>query len=133
TTISLDTQVSVGGTNLLQGQHQLIMMAQALLRKSSIIVLNKATSSINFNTDAKIQATIQEEFNGLLLLTFSHRLKTVTDYDHLIVPNKGKVSIDFDTLLNLIQKEDSIFKNICLKSGTFTELEAAARAKADKD
>ncbi|KAG2143718.1 hypothetical protein DEU56DRAFT_792331 [Suillus clintonianus] len=132
TTITLDTQVSAGGTNFSQGQRQLIAMARALLRRSAIIVLDEATSSIDFDTDAKIQATIREEFTDSLLLTVAHRLRTVIDYDRLIVLDKGEVA-EFDTPLNLIQKEDGIFRTMCLKSGTFTELEAAAKAKAERD
>ncbi|KAH8825097.1 multidrug resistance-associated ABC transporter [Flagelloscypha sp. PMI_526] len=120
TTISLSTQVSAGGTNFSQGQRQLIAMARALLRRSSIIILDEATSSIDFATDAKIQATIREEFNNAL---------TPYHYDRLIVLDKGKI-VEFDTPLALLEKEDSIFRAMCLKSGTFADLEAAARAKA---
>ena len=148
--ITLDTQVSAGGSNFSQGQRQLIAMARALLRHSSIIVLDEATSSIDFATDAKIQKAIREEFGGSLLLTgtscfstthffiftylltialVAHRLKTVIDYDRLIVLDKG-VIVEFDTPYNLIQKEDGIFKTMCLKSGMFAELEVAAAAKA---
>jgi hypothetical protein len=41
--------------------------------------------------------------------------------------------VEFDTPHNLIQKEDGVFRNMCLKSGTFGELEAAAKAKAARD
>ncbi|KAF8812935.1 multidrug resistance-associated ABC transporter [Phlegmacium glaucopus] len=130
--VTLDTKVSAGGTNFSQGQRQLIAMARALLRRSSIIVLDEATSSIDFETDSKIQTTIREEFNDSLLLTVAHRLRTVIDYDRLIVLDKGQI-VEFDTPWNLIQKEHGIFRHMCLKSGTFGELEAAAKAKAKKD
>lgn len=111
TKVSLETQVSAGGTNFSQGQRQLIAMARALLRRSAIIILDEATSSIDFATNAKIQTTIREEFNDSLLLTgtsrssrlrfrrcpynpafpVAHRLRTVVDYDRLIVLDKGQV------------------------------------------
>ncbi|KAJ7057932.1 hypothetical protein C8F01DRAFT_1255822 [Mycena amicta] len=132
TVVTLDTQVSVGGTNFSQGQRQLIAMARALLRRSAIVVLDEATSSVDFKTDAKIQTTIREEFTDSLLLTIAHRLKTVIDYDRLLVLDKGKV-VEFDTPYKLIQKEDGIFRGMCLKSGYFGELESAARAEAERD
>ncbi|KAJ7212815.1 multidrug resistance-associated ABC transporter [Mycena haematopus] len=126
--VSLDTQVSAGGTNFSQGQRQLIAMARALLRRSSIVVMDEATSSVDFATDAKIQKAIREEFTDSLLITVAHRLKTIIDYDRLVVLDHGRV-VEFDTPYTLIQKEDGVFRSMCLKSGSFGELEAAARAK----
>jgi ABC-type multidrug transport system fused ATPase/permease subunit len=57
-------------------------------------------------------------------------LKTIIDYDRLVVLDHGKV-VEFDTPYTLIQKEDGVFRSMCLKSGSFGELEAAARAKAE--
>jgi hypothetical protein len=84
------------------------------------------------------------------IILVAHRLRTVIDYDRLIVLDKGEVRImigyewltltrtlsqvaEFDTPLKLIQKEDGIFRMMCLKSGTFAELEAAAKVKAERD
>ncbi|KAL0573710.1 hypothetical protein V5O48_008254, partial [Marasmius crinis-equi] len=69
--------------------------------------------------------TIREQFTDSLLLTVAHRLRTVIDYDRLIVLDKGQM-VEFDTPSNLIRKQDGIFRNMCLKSGTFAELEATA-------
>ncbi|KAF8502966.1 ABC transporter type 1, transmembrane domain-containing protein [Gautieria morchelliformis] len=128
-TISLHTQVSTGGSNFSQGQRQLFTMAQALLRQSSIIILDEATSSIDYATDAKIQKTIREEFKDSLLITVAHRLRTVIDCDRLIVLENGRI-VEFDTPVNLIQKEGGAFRNMCLHSGTFKELEEAANKAA---
>ena len=59
----------------------------------------------------------------------AHRLKTVIDYDRLIVLDKGVIA-EFDTPWNLIQKENGIFRHMALKSGMFSELERVAREKA---
>ncbi|KAJ7062906.1 hypothetical protein C8F01DRAFT_986153 [Mycena amicta] len=126
TTLSLDTQVSAGGSNFSQGQRQLIAMARALLRRSAVVVMDEATSSVDFETDAKIQQTIREEFAGSLLITVAHRLKTIIDYDRVMVLDQGKV-VEFDTPLSLIQTEGSVFRGMCMKSGTFAELEASAK------
>lgn len=67
--VSLDSKVSAGGLNFSAGQRQLIAMARALLRQSTVVIMDEATSSIDFATDAKIQAAIREEFQNSLLIT----------------------------------------------------------------
>ncbi|KAF9230741.1 ABC transporter type 1, transmembrane domain-containing protein [Melanogaster broomeanus] len=122
------TEVDPKTTITLGTQRPLIAMARALLWRSAIIVLDEATSSIDFDTDAKIQATIREQFDNSLLLTVVHRLRTVIDYDHLLVLDKEEIA-EFDMPLDLIQ--NGVFRNMCLKSGTFAEVEAVTGAKAE--
>ncbi|KZS87429.1 hypothetical protein SISNIDRAFT_553186 [Sistotremastrum niveocremeum HHB9708] len=128
--ITLDTKISTGGINFSQGQRQLLALARALLRQSSIVILDEATSSIDFETDQKIQASIREEFSGALLITVAHRLWTIIDYDRLIILDKGRVS-EFDTPYNLIRKEGGIFRNMCLRSGMYDRLEEAAKKNVE--
>lgn len=52
------------------------------------------------------------------------------DYDRLIVLDQGKV-VEMDTPLRLMNKEDGIFRTMCLRSGSYRELEAMAQAKED--
>ena len=131
-TITLDMQVSAGGTNFSQGQRQLIAMARALLRRSALVILDEATSSIDMETDAKIQATIREEFKDSMLLTVAHRLRTIIDYDRLLVLDRGEL-VEFDTPLNLIEREGGVFRSMCLESGTLRELTAMATAKVERE
>ncbi|KAF8211386.1 multidrug resistance-associated ABC transporter [Mycena galopus ATCC 62051] len=128
--ISLDTMVSAEGANFSHGQRQLIAMARALLRQSSIIILDEATSSIDFETDRKIQKAIREEFHNSLLVTIAHRINSVIDYDRLIVLDQGRVA-QCDTPYNLIQTE-GIFRDMCMKTGVFSELEATAKKAASQ-
>ncbi|EJU04810.1 hypothetical protein DACRYDRAFT_114129 [Dacryopinax primogenitus] len=130
--ITLETQVSAGGANFSQGQRQLIALARALLRQSSMIIMDEATASVDFETDSKIQATIRNEFSNSLLLTIAHRIRTIIDYDRLLVLDAGRVA-EFDTPINLLNKESGIFKDMCLKSGTYQELyDAAAKKGAEQ-
>jgi len=127
--ITLYAKVSTGGSNFSQGQRQLLTMARALLRQSPVIILDEATSSIDYETDAKIQKTIREEFKNSLLLTVAHRLRTIIDFDRLIVLDNGRI-VEFDTPDNLIHKEDGAFRDMCLHSGNFKELQQAIIHKA---
>ncbi|CAE6437640.1 unnamed protein product [Rhizoctonia solani] len=129
TVFTLETKVSEGGNNFSQGQRQLLSMARALLRKSSVIIMDESTASVDFETDAKIQTTIREEFNQSILLTIAHRLRTIIDNDRILVLNAGRV-VEFDTPANLLKKPDGVFHEMCKKSGDYDELLQMAEAKA---
>ncbi|KAI8640714.1 hypothetical protein BD408DRAFT_444931 [Parasitella parasitica] len=122
---SLNQQVSDGGNNFSQGQRQLLCLARALLKKSKLIIMDEATASVDFDTDTKIQATIREEFTNSTLLCIAHRLRTVIDYDRILVLDQGRVA-EYDAPYNLLVQDSGvgIFKSMCEKSG---ELEVLLR------
>ncbi|KAF9984323.1 hypothetical protein BGZ75_004117 [Mortierella antarctica] len=114
---NLDSEVHENGNNFSQGQRQLIGLARALLKQSKIIILDEATASVDHDTDARIQATIREEFKESTLLTIAHRLRTIIDFDKVLVMDHGRV-VQFDTPWKLI-REEGIFRGMCQRSGEF--------------
>jgi ATP-binding cassette, subfamily C (CFTR/MRP), member 1 len=71
----LDQSVDDEGLNFSLGQRQLLAMARALVRKARIIVMDEATSSVDFEMDTKIQNTIKTEFKGATLLVWNPHMK----------------------------------------------------------
>ncbi|TFK23810.1 ATP-dependent bile acid permease [Coprinopsis marcescibilis] len=109
---SLDSVVGDDGSNFSAGEKQLLALARALVKNSRVIVLDEATSSVDVETDSKLQRTIQTQFTTSTLLCIAHRLNTIAYYDRVIVMDQGQVA-EFDTVLNLYDNEDSIFRSLC--------------------
>jgi len=101
-------------------------MARATLRRSKIIIMDEATASVDFETDIAIQKTIREEFAGSIVLTIAHRLRTIIDYDKVLVLDKGTVA-EYDSPSNLIKNENSIFAEMCRQSADWEELKVLSK------
>lgn len=123
----LHTPVSESGSNLSQGQRQLLCLARALLKNPRVLMMDEATASIDYGTDAKIQETLRE-LRSSTIITVAHRLQTIIDYDKVLVLDHGKV-IEYDHPFALINKEDGLFRSMCEHSGNVEALmEGAKRA-----
>ena len=86
-----DTMLSEGGSNLSQGQRQLISIARAVLADPKILILDEATSSIDTRTEMHIQQAMIALMKGRTSLIIAHRLSTIRDADKIVVLGGGKV------------------------------------------
>ncbi|XP_012560528.2 multidrug resistance-associated protein 1 isoform X1 [Hydra vulgaris] len=102
-------EILEGGENLSVGQRQLVCLARAVLRKSKILVLDEATSSVDLETDAFIQEVIRKEFKSSTVLCIAHRLNTILDYDKIIVLSHGEI-IEYDSPKILFQQQGEFYK-----------------------
>lgn len=117
--IDLDSAVEEDGLNFSLGQRQLMALARALVRGSQIIVCDEATSSVDMETDDKIQRTMATGFKGKTLLCIAHRLRTIIGYDRICVMDAGRIA-ELATPLEL-WKMDGIFRSMCDRSGIRVE------------
>lgn len=117
--ITLDTAVVDAGENFSLGQRQLMALARALVRNSRIVVCDEATSSVDQETDRKIQRTMQEGFKGRTILCIAHRLWTVLGYDRVVVMDQGVVA-EIGTPKELWNRGGA-WRGMCEKAGVKEE------------
>ena len=85
--ITLDSQIAGGGANLSVGQRQILALARAIVRRSKLLILDEATSAIDYETDSIIQTSLRTELGkDVTLLTVAHRLQTIMDSDKIVSP-----------------------------------------------
>lgn len=117
---SLDVSVSLNGNNFSQGQKQLICLARALLRSSRFIFLDEATASVDHQTDALIQKAIRSCFSKSTIVTVAHRLKTVIDYDKVLVLQEGRI-LEWGSPTDLVARKGE-FYSMLQETGEMNEL-----------
>ncbi len=87
-----DTSIAQRGVNLSGGQKQRIAIARAILRKPKILILDDSTSSVDVETEAKIQAALDKIMVDSTCFVVAQRISTVLNADKIIVLDKGKIA-----------------------------------------
>ncbi|KAK2839221.1 hypothetical protein FQN49_006354 [Arthroderma sp. PD_2] len=104
----LDSRILHKGSNLSQGEKQLLCLARAILTQPKILVLDEATSAIDMETDTLIQRAIRNNFRETTLLVIAHRLSTIADFDKLLVISNGRI-VEFDSP-SVLANQEGVFK-----------------------
>ncbi len=86
-----DTLLSERGSNLSQGQRQLLAIARAILADPSILILDEATSSVDTRTEVRIQEAMLRLMEGRTSFVIAHRLSTIRQADTILVINDGEI------------------------------------------
>ena len=104
-----DTIIGENGVRLSGGEKQRLSIARALLKESPIILLDEATSSLDADTEHKIQKAIAYLVQGRTTIVIAHRLSTIINSEKIIVLNSGKIENEgsHEELL----KKSNIYKN----------------------
>ena len=86
-----DTVLSGGGSNLSQGQRQLITIARIVLADRPVLILDEATSSVDTRTEKALQEALTTMMKGRTSFVIAHRLSTIRDSDVIVAINEGRV------------------------------------------
>ncbi|XP_035251927.1 ATP-binding cassette sub-family C member 8 isoform X2 [Anguilla anguilla] len=104
----LDAMVTEGGENFSQGQRQLFCLARAFVRKSSILIMDEATASIDMATESILQKVVMTAFADRTVVTIAHRVHTILNADIVIVMKRG-IILEYDKPDVLLNQEESVF------------------------
>ena len=110
---SYETMIGENGIRLSGGQKQRISIARAILKNSPIILLDEATSSLDAESEEKVQNAVMNLTKNKTTLVIAHRLSTIIRADKIIVMNQGKIA-DVGKHNELL-KSSVIYKNLYSK------------------
>ncbi len=106
-----DTHVGERGTKLSGGQRQRLSIARAILDDPKILILDEATSAVDTESEAQIQAALDNLMRDRTTIAIAHRLSTVKNADKLVVMESGRI-VEEGTHDELVQNEGSLYKRL---------------------
>ncbi|MCC8146402.1 MAG: ABC transporter ATP-binding protein/permease [Bacteroidales bacterium] len=86
-----DTEINEEGSNISQGQKQLLTIARALIVQPQIMILDEATSSVDTRTEVLVQKAMKRIMDGHTSFVIAHRLSTIRDADNILVMKDGNI------------------------------------------
>ncbi|XP_036977820.1 ATP-binding cassette sub-family C member 9 isoform X3 [Acanthopagrus latus] len=104
----LDAVVTEGGENFSVGQRQLFCLARAFVRKSSILIMDEATASIDMATENILQKVVMTAFADRTVVTIAHRVSSILEAEQVLVFSSG-ILVESDSGPNLLSQEESLF------------------------
>ena len=112
-----DTIVGEGGVTLSGGQKQRLAIARAFVQKTEIILLDEATSSLDNETQLKIQQAIENLQKEYTILIIAHRLSTVRNADSILMLSEGKIIAEgnHSKLLKECKQYRDLYENEIIK------------------
>lgn len=99
------------GDILSHGQKQLFCLARAMLKTGNVLILDEPTSSVDQQTDLKMQELIRSEFNNHTLIMIAHRLSSLLDFDRVAVLEGGQL-LEFGRPAELLEDGHSQFSKL---------------------
>jgi ATP-binding cassette subfamily B protein len=102
------TILSERGSNLSQGQRQLLTIARAILADPDVLILDEATSSVDTRTEKNIQEALLRLMKGRTSFVIAHRLSTIREADQIIVLDHGRI-VDLGPHDTLMAREGFYF------------------------
>ena len=99
-----DTVLQEGGSNLSGGERQRISIARAMLKPSSIVILDEATSSVDPENEEKLMSALDELLKNKTAIIIAHRLSTIKNADQIFVMDKGSI-VQHGTHAELVQQD----------------------------
>ena len=104
-----DTVITDSGNSISKGQKQLLTIARAMLMRSSMLILDEATSNVDTQTELLIQDAMLSLMRGRTCFVIAHRLSTITGADRIMVMDQGRL-VESGTHEELLRRRGAYYE-----------------------